>query len=924
MATFGGQARTAARPRATRRPRRPRERAMAAAARAVPRRGRPGRGDRAGLRGGPRRGHRRQRTREECPAPQTLVPRRERETRAETQLALIPYSYPRLSEQAGYGAGNRAPWYYQQVWELGGDYGAATRRALVVAARHLRERGTRPRWPRHRRLQRWPRRWPDAREAAPGVDELTDAAVACFGQGHGDAVASADAQVLIGDAVGRITGRAAARRCRRSFTPPPSGCGCRSWTRRSRSLVHLAGNACRGRAVRLPAPPGRSACRSRTELRAGWAAGWRPGPAGAARAGARALGAAVDAGHRRPPDRADRLGQHAWPRPAGGCCASGSTPAQRVDAGTEVAAADGALRPRGRRAFPAALARCEALAADSASFPALARATYHLDGLLAYGAARKLPAERLLDLAGRLFARAVLHLPAAAVCGDEAADEVRQTLLRLHELVRRGRTGGRGGGGRLLGGGRGGGGAPGDATPACAGWPWCCWSWPGGSGPASLTAGCATGSRRGRRRRQRPAGGRALRLHRGTLVRNRALIGAVTEFLVGLELDQLTPLLPVLRRSLGSLSAAGAGLPDGDAGGACWDWQARRPGGRSRWPRPTATWLRRGRPGGRGHPGRTGRSAMASGPENLSDRRGTAGAAALAPGARAAGRRGSRAAGGLWGEAEAALGDQPWPGRARPRPRLPLRRRRRQRSAGSGASSPYVADLARRHPALLPARGGGVHGEGRHRAAGPEAAPAGAGDAAVAGEGRRAGRHDPGLQAPDAGADAPDGAAGRGRDRGGPAPAAGEGDPAGRAGGDAARPPQPAQGGPQPGFPADGARGAAPLPADAGEDHPRADPLLREPAALPRVAGDRVWSTRAARWASRWSTRRSSRPSSPRCRPWTRGWSSSTPTSPTSATSSPIRSRCCSACSSAAAPTSRGPCATAPRWSPSRRGRCSC
>ena len=47
-------------------------------------------------------------------------------------------------------------------------------------------------------------------------------------------------------------------------------------------------------------------------------------------------------------------------------------------------------------------------------------------------------------------------------------------------------------------------------------------------------------------------------LHRATLVRNPALIGAVTDFLLGLELDQLTPLLPVLRRGLGGLSRAGA------------------------------------------------------------------------------------------------------------------------------------------------------------------------------------------------------------------------------------------------------------------------------------------------------------------------------------------------------------------------------
>lgn len=43
-------------------------------------------------------------------------------------------------------------------------------------------------------------------------------------------------------------------------------------------------------------------------------------------------------------------------------------------------------------------------------------------------------------------------------------------------------------------------------------------------------------------------------LHRATLVRNRTLIRAVTEFLSSLELDQLTPLLPVLRRGLGDLN----------------------------------------------------------------------------------------------------------------------------------------------------------------------------------------------------------------------------------------------------------------------------------------------------------------------------------------------------------------------------------
>ena len=88
--------------------------------------------------------------------------------------------------------------------------------------------------------------------------------------------------------------------------------------------------------------------------------------------------------------------------------------------------------------FPVALQRCETLAADSGSFPALARSVFHLDGLLAYGAARQLPREELGDFAGRLFVRALLHLPAAVNCADEAAADVEQTLTPLAELVRKG------------------------------------------------------------------------------------------------------------------------------------------------------------------------------------------------------------------------------------------------------------------------------------------------------------------------------------------------------------------------------------------------------------------------------------------------------------------------------------------------------
>jgi hypothetical protein len=203
--------------------------------------------------------------------------------------------------------------------------------------------------------------------------------------------------------------------------------------------------------------------------------------------------------------------------------------------------------------FAGALDRCEALAADSSSFAALARATYHLDGLIAYGAARRLPADRLAALTERLFARAVLHLPEAAGCGDEAAAEVGSALTGLHELVRgrraaagaaefwsavetvaeqRGSHAGLRGlalvllelGGRL----------PREGLAARLRY------WLSLPGEAAENARLVAG---------------LFSLHRATLLRDRALVGAVTDFLLGLEMDQLVPLLPILRRSLGDLSA---------------------------------------------------------------------------------------------------------------------------------------------------------------------------------------------------------------------------------------------------------------------------------------------------------------------------------------------------------------------------------
>ncbi|HEX2325095.1 MAG TPA: DUF5682 family protein, partial [Chloroflexota bacterium] len=371
----------------------------------------------------------------------------------ETRLALIPYSYPRLSEQLGYGAGNRAPWYYQEVWRRRGDFGVATQRALLALAARLRQEG------QSASLAQCIDAYNLAcvlagmrRKGAPGADELREAAVSCFGQGQPAPVAAAVTHVLIGDAVGRITPRvgrtplqvefyATAQRLRLPLQDVPR-----------QVLLHLVapreaeGSVFLHRLALAGVPFARP-------LQSGLG---RPAPpTGAASPGSAPIPAVPGAGQPlqqlglvrekwelqwTPATDARLIERTAWGSRLADVCVrllgGQLAGAGRIDAGTTVllqAALCDVLE-----GLPGAIERCEALAADSASFPPLARATYHLDGLLTYGAARRLPSARLGALAARLFARAALHLPEAAACGDEDAAQIQAALIPLHDLVRRG------------------------------------------------------------------------------------------------------------------------------------------------------------------------------------------------------------------------------------------------------------------------------------------------------------------------------------------------------------------------------------------------------------------------------------------------------------------------------------------------------
>lgn len=132
---------------------------------------------------------------------------REAKSAKAATLTLIPYSYARLSEQSGYGAGNRAPAYYQQVWESKGDFGAATRRFLLLAMNTLHAQGHIISLADAIEAERLAWTLAAIREKpAPGLEELDDAARACFGRGALD-TRSTLRPLLIGDALGKLSSK---------------------------------------------------------------------------------------------------------------------------------------------------------------------------------------------------------------------------------------------------------------------------------------------------------------------------------------------------------------------------------------------------------------------------------------------------------------------------------------------------------------------------------------------------------------------------------------------------------------------------------------------------------------------------------------------------------------------------------------------
>ena len=136
-----------------------------------------------------------------------------------TALSVVPYSYMRLSESSGYGAGNRAPWYYERVYENGLDFRHASLVVLIEFATSMRLRGFAVSLADVIEAYRLCVTLAGLRgKAAPGADELAEAARATITRGQEAPIREFLSPLMIGRRIGRLGSAAGRNSLQREFS----------------------------------------------------------------------------------------------------------------------------------------------------------------------------------------------------------------------------------------------------------------------------------------------------------------------------------------------------------------------------------------------------------------------------------------------------------------------------------------------------------------------------------------------------------------------------------------------------------------------------------------------------------------------------------------------------------------------------------
>lgn len=358
-----------------------------------------------------------------------------------SELTVIPYSFTRLAGQVGYGAGNRAPRYYQKAHDAGCDYTRATLEVLIEFTEHLRVRGFAASLADTIEAYRLAVTLAQLRDKhAPGLDEVRDATIATMCRGEARHVDEFLWPSVVGKTVGKVGVRIGKNSLQTEFWAEVAARGlpraddAEEFTLRLADPVQVQTSAFLHR-LRIAGVPYATYRGSQATARPGaapddeaggvdalarvrehWMAQWTP---------------ATDIALVELVIHGDSLAQ-VVERILGEALASAGSAAAAAHVVMEAVVAGAP------RVVPDALAATERLAARDEDIASLARATRALSGLISYGTSRIASdgvGEVVAALAEKAFARAVLRVEPACTGDDEAVRPAMTAIRILHEIA---------------------------------------------------------------------------------------------------------------------------------------------------------------------------------------------------------------------------------------------------------------------------------------------------------------------------------------------------------------------------------------------------------------------------------------------------------------------------------------------------------
>lgn len=355
---------------------------------------------------------------------------------------VVPYSFPRLAEQTGYGAGNRAPQYYQRAHDAGCDFRRATLEVLVEFTEHLRLRGFTASLADTIEAYRLAVALADLRgKAEPGLDELREATISTLCRGEASHVDNFLWPSVVGRRVGKVASRVGQNSLQEEFWREIKARRLPEHDEPESFVIRLSNEVEIGTSIflhrlRIAEIPyanftGREKFipnQSEAELedagghaalargREAWEAQWTPAT-DVALVEKIVLGESLVA-------VAERLLGQAVLK------ASTTGEAAHLLMESVVASAPNTIA--------AALSRCDLLASSDDDLYSLARAAHALSYLSTYGTSRaktELGDQALHPLLFRSFDRAVLRIEASCTVGQDGATPIKEALRTLHEVA---------------------------------------------------------------------------------------------------------------------------------------------------------------------------------------------------------------------------------------------------------------------------------------------------------------------------------------------------------------------------------------------------------------------------------------------------------------------------------------------------------